>query len=204
MRNSVLDDPRLYSFLCVVDLEFATAARAAGCPHCGGDLHSARYPRSIHGIGAGTDATDRYRASFCCAQDGCRRRVTPPSVRFLGRKRFLSAVVLLVSAARHGARPVVAHALQSAYGVSRSTLGRWQRWWRESVPKTAFWSMAKARLMPPVDRARVAAELVQRFDATVAIENLIRVLRFIAPLHHDARTLVDSHGYRGSHGARRV
>lgn len=189
MHDTVLDDPRLYRFLCLVDRELALAAQAAGCPHCQGALHSARYPRRIKGIPAAAEAVSDYRESFCCARDGCRRRVTPPSVRFLGRKRFLSAVVLLASAARHGARPALALALQRAYGVSRSTLERWQRWWREAVPRTPFWSVAKTRVMPPIHPSRVALELVQRFGARDEIERLVGVLRFIASLPYDRETV---------------
>jgi len=34
---------------------------------------------------------------FCCAVDGCRSRATPPSLRFLGRKVYLAAIVVLVA-----------------------------------------------------------------------------------------------------------
>jgi hypothetical protein len=145
-------------------------------------LHSARYPRRILGIALQAQATHDYRASFCCSGDGCRHRVTPASVRFLGRKRFLSALVLLVSAARYGARPKLAQSLQRAYGISRSTLARWQRWWRETVPQTAFWLVAKTRVTPPIDPSRAPAELVRRFKATAGIESLIAALRFISTL----------------------
>jgi hypothetical protein len=104
-------------------------------------------------------------------------------VRFAGRKRFLSPVVLLVSAARHGARPAQARALERTYGISRSTLARWQRWWRESVPGTTFWRMARTRFASPVDPTRTAAEIVERFNATATPENLLAALRFLAPVH---------------------
>lgn len=181
MSHSLLDDPRLPDFLCSVDGELASEAQAAGCPHCGGVLHSARYPRRVRG--GGTDAINDYRASFCCAQDGCRRRITPPSVRFAGRKRFLSPVVLLVSAARHGARPAQARALERTYGISRSTLARWQRWWREKVPGTAFWRMARTQFISPVDPTCMATEMVERFNATTTLDNLVAALRFLAPVH---------------------
>lgn len=204
MRSPVLDDPRFYRFLCVVDADLAATVQTAGCPRCGATLHSARYPRCIQGVAMQPESTHDYRASFCCARDGCRRRVTPLSVRFLGRKRFLSAVVLLVSAARYGARAKLVQALQRAYGISRSTLARWQRWWRETVPQTAFWVVAKTRVTPSIDPSRVPVELVRRFEATAAMENLIAVLRFIATLPYDLAAVADIHGTRGSRGARRV
>jgi hypothetical protein len=152
----------------------------------------------------GAEASHDYRASFCCSRDGCRHRVTPPSVRFLGRKRFLSSVVLLVSAARYGARPRLAQALRHAYGVSHGTLARWQRWWRETVPTTAFWVVAKTRLIPPIDPSQVPVELVKRFEATAALENLIAALRFIATLPCELSMAANIHDTRGARGARRV
>jgi hypothetical protein len=46
------------------------------------------------------------RFSLCCAQDGCRTRDTPSSLRFLGRKVFLGAMVVLISAMQSGLNPV--------------------------------------------------------------------------------------------------
>lgn len=204
MRNSVLDDPRFYPFLCKVDTDLATAIQAAGCPLCGAVVHSARYPRRILGTAMRPQVSHDYRASFCCSRDGCRHRVTPPSVRFLGRKRFLSAVVLLVSAARYGARPRLAQALQRAYGVSRSTLARWQRWWRETAPKTASWMIVKTQVMPPIDPNRIPLELLRHFEATTAMEKLIAVLRLVATLPYEFPEVANIHGFRGSRGARRV
>lgn len=203
MRSPVLDDPRFYRFLCEVDTDLAVSVQSAGCPRCGATLHSARYPRRIQGVAMQPESTHDYRESFCCAREGCRRRVTPPSVRFLGRKRFLSAVVLLVSAARYGARATLVQALQRAYGISRSTLARWQRWWREAVPQTTFWVVAKTRVAPPIDPSRIQVELVQRFEATSAMEKLIAVLQFIATVPYDL-AVANIHDIRGSRGARRV
>ena len=65
-------------------------------------LHRACYPRKPRGVGGARDATYEHRLSFCCATDGCRRRITPPSVRFLGRKVYLGVIVIVVSALEQG------------------------------------------------------------------------------------------------------
>ena len=78
----------LWPFLLSVDKDLAECARRNGCPS-GGRLHYADYPRAPRsGLGDLPNAY-RYRFSFCRDRDGCRKRVTPPSVRFLGRKVFL-------------------------------------------------------------------------------------------------------------------
>ena len=80
------------------------------------------------------------RASFCCAVDGCRkRRATPPSLRFLGRKVYLAAMVVLISALRCGLTPKRVNRLAQSVSVPRRTLERWRCWWREVFAGSAFW-----------------------------------------------------------------
>ena len=95
---------RFWSFLFAVDQDLAETARKQGCP-CGGRLHCANYLRKPRGTPDQLPEPQRLRLSFCCDRDGCRKRVTPPSVRFLGRKVYLGAVVILISAMRQGPTP---------------------------------------------------------------------------------------------------
>ena len=74
-------------FLFSVDQDLAQSAREKCCA-CGGRLHRADYPRKPRGA-EDLPQDYRYRFSFCCEREGCRKRVTPPSVRFLGRKERL-------------------------------------------------------------------------------------------------------------------
>ena len=97
-----LADARLYEVLARIDADLAETTRQAGCRLCGDVLHSARFPRKPRGGPAGLPADYDRRHSFCCAGDDCRKRRTPPSVRFLGRKVYLGAVVVLATALRHG------------------------------------------------------------------------------------------------------
>lgn len=52
-RHSILCNARVWDFLRQVDAAEAEACRAAGCPRCGGALHSATYPRKPHGLAPG-------------------------------------------------------------------------------------------------------------------------------------------------------
>jgi len=71
--------------------------------------------------------------------------------------------------------------LKQLLGVDRRTVRRWQRWWRESFPRTAVWSVERGRLMPPVDESALPGSLVERFAGGLH-EQLISVLRFVLPL----------------------
>jgi len=97
---------RFWSFLLTIDQDLAETARKKACP-CGGRLHCANYLRKPRGTPVQLPEPCRVRLSFCCDRDGCRKRVTPPSVRFLGRKVYLGAVIIVISAMRQGPTPEV-------------------------------------------------------------------------------------------------
>jgi hypothetical protein len=179
---SLLQDARLYALLHRLDLDLAQTARAAGCPHCGDVLHSARYPRKPRGGPAELGPESAFRLSFCCARQGCRRRRTPPSVRFLGRRVYFGAVVVLVSALRDGLTARRVRELRAQLGVDVRTLRRWRTWWRETFVETAFWKAARSRFTPPVEAARLPASLLERFVASDPRERIVHGLAFLAPL----------------------
>lgn len=123
MYTKLLGDVRLFDLLGQIDEDLAWQVRERGC-RCGGRLHRACYPRKPRGGPGGLSAQYEQRLSYCCAEDGCRKRRTPPSVRFLGRKVYLGAVVVLVSALRQGPSPMRVRVLQQLFGVGERTLRR--------------------------------------------------------------------------------
>ena len=104
------------------------------------------------------------RLSFCCAEAGCRKRTTPASFRFLGRRVWGGVVVTLLTALRHGATPEQVAKLRQAVGVSRRTLERWRRWWVEQFPRSCFWKGARGRLRVPVEEGRLPLSLLECFE----------------------------------------
>ena len=180
MFGAVLGDGRLYELLQRCDEDLAAEHRAGGCPRCAGVLHSGRYPRKPRGF-AGLAGEYRWRLSFCCAREGCRKRATPPSLRFLGRKVYLGAVVMLVSALRCGVTPARMRYLEERVGVSRRTVMRWRKWWCEELVTTPFWRAASSRLMPPLEHSALPASLLERFAGAVR-DRLLSALRWISPI----------------------
>jgi hypothetical protein len=146
MFDAVLHDPKLPLFLSSIDQHLAMQARAKGCPYCGGVLHSAAYIRKPRGLPA-EERPGGKRESFCCHT--CRRRTTPMSVRYLGRRVYAGAVVLLLSAMHSGVTTRHLEQLRGTLGVSRRTLQRWRHWWRTVFVITPFWRFAQGLLMPP-------------------------------------------------------
>ena len=158
MCHDFLNDSRFYQFLLHIDQETAAEVQAGGCS-CGGVLHSARYPRKPRGIREMLDASYQRRLSFCCALEGCRRRCTPPSVRFLGRKVYLGVVVIRITALEHGLTPRRRQRLIETLDLWPQTVSRWRRWWREIFPASRCWQSWRGQFVPPL----VAKQLAERF-----------------------------------------
>ena len=182
MCHAFVADSRFYQFLFRIDQEMAVEVQTGGCCFCGGVLHSACYPRKPRGIRSVLDGTYDYRLSFCCATDGCRRRTTPPSVRFLGRKVYLGIIVVLVSALAHGLSAKRRQRLIDALDVPAQTLWRWQCWWREVFAEGPWWRVERAQFVPPVAAAKLPGELLGRLRGADLRERVVRLLWLIAPL----------------------
>ena len=176
--DRLLRDGRLRKLLEHGDEELARECRENGCRYCGGVLHSAKYERKPRG--PGVEGWDR-RHSFCCDEEGCRKRHTPPSLRFLGRRVYVSAVVVLAAAMMHGLKPRRVERLRQMAGLDAKTLKRWREWWLEAFVGGGFWKGAKSRLMPPVDEQRLPLSLVEAFGAQHR-EGLVKLLEFLAPI----------------------
>lgn len=182
MWHDLLGDARLFDFLLKADEGLAAQVGAGRCVACAGPLHSARYRRKPRGARVRLDPEFHWRHSFCCDTEGCRKRATPPSVRFLGRRVYLGAVVVLVSAMVGGITDKRAAEMRELVGVSIRTLRRWRDWWRQIFVATDFWKAARARLSPPVEPDRLPASLLERFAPRLARDGLMALLRFLAPI----------------------
>ena len=181
MYTTLLTDATLFEALLAIDHELATTAQAGGCRLCGGRLDHADYPRKPRGGPATLGAAYETRTSFCCDVDGCRQRLTPPSVRFLGRKVYLGAVVLLASVLRQGPTPCRVARLRDLLDVSRDTLARWHRWWRDALVHTPFWHAARADFARPVDEGDLPRSVLERFPGD-ARASVVATLRWLSPL----------------------
>ena len=163
-----------------IDDDLATKARERGCSFCGGRLDVADYPRAPRGADE-LDDDYLWRRSFCCAVEGCRRRCTPPSVRFLGRKVYLGAVVVLASALQQGPSKKSATKLSSLLGISRRTLVRWRGWWKTMFATSRFWTSLRGRFVPAVDEAEIPASMMSRMTSTDEGAT-VALLRLLAPM----------------------
>lgn len=180
MTVNILHQPCFFQFLAAIDSDLASRARIQGCNFCGGVLHSACYPRKQRVSGELETAAATTRHSFCC--DKCRRRTTPESVRFLGRRVYPGFVMVLLSAMQSGVTDKLINELRLSLGVARRTLQRWRHWWCELFVGTPFWTLGRGRFMPPVEHAALPNSLLERFSGMDAQSQLVWCLQFLAPL----------------------
>jgi len=175
--EQILRDGKVYELMERVDADLAARAGAEGCVHCGGRLHRGDYRRKPR---RGPANWDR-RHSFCCDRDGCRKRKTPPSVRFLGRKVYVGVVVVLVAAMMHGASEQRVKRLREVLGIDRRTLSHWRKWWTETFGQSDFWKGERGRLREPVRVDRMPLSLVEVFAAGHR-EGLLKLMKFLSPI----------------------
>ena len=161
------------------DEEIARRVAAGGCPVCDGPLHRSDYDRKPRGgLVARAGEVFVKRFSLCCGREGCRKRATPPSLRFLGRRVYLGAVVILAS--------VVAHVLSAAAEIRAKTAvpvrttRRWLAWWMGPFLCTEVFVVIRARLIE-VDEAALPSSILERLPGTKA-EQMRLLVELLAPI----------------------
>ena len=181
MYSTLLGDATFHNLLLACDRDIANQVRRRRCLLCRSSLHSANYPRKPRGRICRLPPEHDWRLSLCCARHGCRKRKTPPSLRFLGRKVYLAMTIVVMAILREGATQARLRRLAELIRIDRRTIERWRRWWRESFTAMPFWQAARAAFMPPVDEARLPTTILERFTG-IETERLTALLRFLAPI----------------------
>ena len=175
--HALLQNPKFFSLLVRIDAELAAQLHAAGCA-CGGTLHRANYPRKPRACPKEIRSDFESRLSFCCSR--CRKRSTSMSVRFLGRRVYISLAVVLVPQRRTTLSAVTVQLIEEL-AIPERTISRWRHWWLQLFPITSLWAGTCARFMPPLDTQQLPASLIERF-AGAAAEAAMRLLTFLRPL----------------------
>lgn len=150
----------LVSVFVQTDAQIAAAVARTRCPFCNGPLYFANYRRKPRGGSLLSQCeTENLRYSLCCGRRGCRRRVLPPSVRFLGRKVYFEAVVILACIG-----PMLRASLREAakrLEISERTLVRWRRYWREHVRYQPWWAHLRSQFQAPTpDESQLPSSLL--------------------------------------------
>lgn len=175
MINCVINI-RFFLFLRDIDLVLAKESKAQNCHHCGGILDVSNYLRKPRGIKeTRDDDISHIRFSFCCRK--CRKRMTPQSVRFLGRKVYVGMCVIFAMSAEW---------LQVTFTkICRQTLARWRRYWNGILcDSSRFWKKVKCQLPPNFQTNGSPVPIIELFLENDAKQEEVysRILKFFSPL----------------------
>jgi hypothetical protein len=168
-----------------VDADLTELVRLKGCYHCSGKLHRSDYERKPRGMKFWPkDPKDTKRFSLCCDQEGCRRRHTPPSVRFLGRRVYGGVVAVLIPAMAQGLKPERVAQIRQALDlkIDRRTLERWRQWWLGFFVQSTFWKEVRARFMPPLCPKTLPLSLCLSFAIEDRRDRLLDLIEFLSPI----------------------
>jgi len=108
-------------------------------------------------------------------------------VLFWDRKVYWSVAILVLTAlGQQRTEGYSARRLQRLFGVSRPTLARWLRYFREVFPHSCSWQWLRGRLLPPVASEALPGGVIVRFvgaraDPDEALAACLRALR-LAPV----------------------
>lgn len=181
MYTPIIGSTTLHLLFARFDRDLAARVHAAGCP-CGHPLDYSRYARKPRGGPPDLPEECCVRQSLCCRKDGCRKRRTPPSILFLGRRVYLGAAVVLISALAEGATARRLKTLRAMLGASAPTIARWRRWWTEVFPHHEAGQLVRARLAWGLDKTRLPRSLLLCLEG-VLVGRVVWVLRLLAGEH---------------------
>jgi hypothetical protein len=169
-----------------IDRGLAEEARLKGCGACGAVVHVADYPRKVRGgPWRLDDETHDRRLSFCCSRPGCRKRLTPPSVRFVARHVYLSVVVVLAGLLTQGPSRLRVRFLSQLFGVSRRTVARWRSFWQTRFEKTRTFRDLRGRLLVLSPDEPHPATLFDRLEGSDH-QRLFALLELLSPMSASA------------------
>lgn len=180
MYLKLITDPKFFLILTILDNQLAEEAHSQPCPFCNGKLDWGNYMRKPRGAVLVRDPCC-IRFSLCCRQ--CRKRLTPPSLRFLSRKVYYSAVICLITTMMHGATRERCSELRALIGANWKTVARWREFWHSYVPSTPYWQGVLGYFNRPISTAGLPGTLLERFvTGNNYLASVKKFLQFISPL----------------------
>lgn len=183
MLSEALKNESLFRDLYKIDLATAEQYKEMKCPHCQGPLYYANYPRKPRGEPDGLSEKYFIQFSLCCGTEGCRRRLIPPSCRFLGKKVYWYAAILtIVSDWQNLSGDITISRLAEKIGISRNTLKRWINFFKDIFPASPSWKKIRGRVSAAIKNDDLPGSLFNFFQRQFPSikKALIRCLSFLS------------------------
>jgi hypothetical protein len=130
----ILEDSSFFQLLQSYDEDICKAQQDNGCSHCGNKLDLSHYQRKPRGLEwASLTETCFRRYSLCCRNEGCRKRTTPQSLRFAGRKVYCGLLIMLFTLLKERGDVKAQRRLQKDFGLSPTTARRWTQLFQSAL-----------------------------------------------------------------------
>ena len=183
MLPELLQKASLFHLLYRIDESLLKEEQAKACSYCCGSLYQSNYMRKPRG--GPENIPDNYllRFSLCCGNECCRKRTLPPSCRFMQRRVYWAAVILVVMALRQNREnSVSAGKLERMFGISRNTLKSWFKYFREEFPVSEQWHRIRGLVAATVGNSELPGALLRFFirSSDNTEKALIRCLQFLS------------------------
>jgi hypothetical protein len=183
MLPELLQKSSFFHLLYRIDQSLLEQQQEKQCPYCGGPLYQAHYLRKPRGGPDNIPEDYLVRFSLCCGREECRKRTMPKTCRFMGRRVYWAAVILIVMALRQRRNnSVSAGKLQKLFNISRNTLKSWFRYFRATFPQSSTWQVIRGMVQPTVKNSALPGALFWLFFQNThnAEEALLQCLRLLA------------------------
>lgn len=140
--------------------------KSEGCLLCKSQLDTSNFKRKPRGLGE----REEIRYSLCCRKEGCRKRVTPPSLRFFGRRVYSAWVFILAL------NYLKELGLQDK--ILKQTLARWKSFWRIQLSEQGpFMRKARSFLPPALGECTLPGDILPYFKFPEK-NSWIQILKF--------------------------
>ena len=185
MYHSLLTDARFHNSLVDLDRLIAEQVRQEQCRFCHGNLHQSHFPRKPRGVPEETHPDYSIRFSYCCGTEGCRKRFTPPSMRFLSRKIYSSIVIIIIFLLKPETDESRIEGLNRLLDTQLSVenLRRWRHFWTKDIPQTHTWKRLPLHQSLSQSLPVSLLGLFQRIGEQSLIKGLKLILPLSAGLH---------------------
>lgn len=146
---NVLLTASLFFFLLLLDREQAQNLWGKTCPHCGeGVLYWGCWKKKVRcPTSAPLPQGFEVQFSLCCSAKDCRKRVTPPSIRFPEGSPNLAVVVILARIFACGPSQKRISELKCLLKVDERTIRRWLARWRRVESESPWWKKIEGSLL---------------------------------------------------------
>ena len=164
MLSELIKNKNLFSRLYEIDKSTAEQYRQLPCPYCGGPLYFSNYMRKPRGEPEGVPEEFFIQFSLCCGNEGCRKRLMPPSCRFLGRKVYWFAVILCVLTDwQNTNQKITVSDWSIRTGICRNTLNRWLAFFQDTFPASRTWRKIRGQISAGVSNSRLPSSFINFF-----------------------------------------